>query len=765
MNNSAEHGHAKWKIALVCLVFAALIALSVSAFLRVYNSYIDQILYDERLSQMREVTGQLFSSLEDVVENQWDTAAMQVRFMERANVQSMTQAIAFMQEQADICAMTEKDISLVAVDSQGRYYTQEGRKGLLNEMEMLIDMPEQISFVSNEMTTGDARMVYLYQLAQPLELADEGKTVKVIYYGISRSMEALNPYFDCDAYGGNNTVYVLDNNGLRLFTSSSVELLNGYNAYSVLADMSYLHGSSFEATRQKLEETGLAYSNAMLDGVEYYYAFYRMEHAQWTLLFLVPSAYVAVNTVRLVNMTIEIVLVLAVVLVAVVALVIFVMLKRQQKYAIAAERRTNERLAAANERLDRANTELKSAVDAAQTAFKTAEAASRSKSDFLANMSHDIRTPMNAIVGITTLIDHDADSPEKVREYVRKIKGSNEHLLGIINDVLDMSRIESGKTELNVGEFDIRDLIDQVDTAFRPQTDERGQTLEIDAPKFKHPWMMGDHVRLLQILNNVLSNAVKYTPAGGKIRFAVEEREQSSGSFNRLLFRISDNGVGMSGEFLTHIFEPFSREEKSTTNTVQGTGLGMAIVKNLVDRMGGSIHVESRQGQGSTFEIVLNFKIAEHAQEEADAADEKQPQDDASLEGMMFLCAEDNALNAEILTELLHMEGADCRICENGALVVEAFEQAEPGDYDMILMDVQMPVMNGYQATAAIRNGSNPLGRTIPIFAMTANAFSEDIQHSLDAGMNGHISKPVDMNKLKKAIRLFRAGGVSTKVL
>ena len=268
-------------------------------------------------------------------------------------------------------------------------------------------------------------------------------------------------------------MYVLDDEGLRLFNSSRVELLSGFNAYGVLSGMEYLHGSSFEATRQKLEETGLAYSNAMLDGTEYYYAFYRMENARWTLLFLVPSSYVAVNTVRLVNMTIEMILVLAVVLVAAVGLAIFLMLKRQQKLAVAAERRNTAELAAANEKLDHANTELRRAVEAAETAFKTAEAASQSKSDFLANMSHDIRTPMNAMIGITTLIDHDADSPEKVHEYVRKIRRSNEYLLGIINDVLDMSRIESGKTVLNVGEFDIRDIVDQIDAAFRSQTKER----------------------------------------------------------------------------------------------------------------------------------------------------------------------------------------------------------------------------------------------------------------------------------------------------
>ena len=351
--------------------------------------------------------------------------------------------------------------------------TQNGPQGLLKEMEVLADAPDRVSFVTNTPTTGDARMVFLYRLDAPIALKDGNKTVKLTYYGLSQAMEALNPYFDCDAYSGNNSVYVLDDEGLRLFNSSRVELLSGFNVYSVLSGMEYLHGSSFEATRQKLEETGLAYSNAMLDGTEYYYAFYRMENARWTLLFLVPSSDVAVNTVRLVNMTIEMILVLAVVLVAAVGLAIFLMLKRQQKLAVAAERRNTAELAAANEKLDHANTELRRAVEAAETAFKTAEAASQSKSDFLTNMSHDIRTPMNAMIGITTLIDHDADSPEKVHEYVRKIRHSNEYLLGIINDVLDMSQIESGKTVLNVGEFDIRDIVDQIDAAFRLQTKER----------------------------------------------------------------------------------------------------------------------------------------------------------------------------------------------------------------------------------------------------------------------------------------------------
>ena len=387
-----------------------------------------------------------------------------------------------------------------------------------------------------------------------------------------------------------------------------------------------------------------------------------------------------------------------------------------------------------------------------QDALSAATEANHAKSDFLANMSHDIRTPMNAIIGIITLIDNNADSLEKVHEYVEKIKCSSQHLLSIINDVLDMSKIESGKTVLNIGEFNLHEVINEIENAFRPQAEARQQTFIIDVPEFKYPWLMGDNVRVMQILNNILSNAVKYTPAGGMISFSVDERPRKSRNYDKLVFRVSDNGIGMSSEFVEHIFESFTREERSVTNAVQGTGLGMAIVKNLVDLMGGAVHVESEQGKGSTFEVTLEFKIAERAQHEADSLPEGGEKCNVSLEGIKFLCAEDNELNAEILTELLHMEGAECTICGNGKFVLDEFESSKPGQYDVILMDVQMPIMNGYEATRAIRAGKNPLGATIPIFAMTANAFSEDIQRSHEAGMNGHLSKPVDLDMLKNAI-------------
>ena len=263
----------------------------------------------------------------------------------------------------------------------------------------------------------------------------------------------------------------------------------------------------------------------------------------------------------------------------------------------------------------------------------------------------------------------------------------------------------------------------------------------------------------MQIFSNLLSNAVKYTQEGGKIQFLVEECETKSSVYAKYRFLVSDNGMGMSADFKETIFDPFTRAESSMTNKIQGTGLGMAITRNLVKAMGGTIDLESELGQGSCFEVFIDLRIAENRTVALTAQEEIAEPDSNTLKGMRFLCAEDNELNAEILMELLKIEGAECTICENGEKVLETFEQSAPGDYDMILMDVQMPVMNGYEATKAIRRSSHELAMTIPIIAMTANAFSEDIQHSLAAGMNAHVSKPVEMKVLEKMIRSIKSGG------
>ena len=393
-----------------------------------------------------------------------------------------------------------------------------------------------------------------------------------------------------------------------------------------------------------------------------------------------------------------------------------------------------------------------------QKALEQAKTASVEKSNFLFNMSHDIRTPMNAVIGMTSLIRHDAGNKDKVIEYADKIDISSQHLLGIINDILDMSKIEAGKTVFKYDDFSILNFIQEINNLFHSQIDEKKQILTTKK-NIRHEWVNGDQLHLMQIFNNLLSNAVKYTQEGGEIQFLVEECETNSSVYAKYRFLVRDNGIGMSADFKDKIFDAFTRAENSVTNKIQGTGLGMAITRNLVEAMGGTIDVESELGQGSCFEVLIELRIAEDRTVALAAQEDTDEQDGNILQGMRFLCAEDNELNAEILTELLKIEGAECTICENGEEVLKAFEQSAPGDYDMILMDVQMPVMNGYEATKAIRRSSHELAKTIPIIAMTANAFSEDIQHSLAAGMNAHVSKPVEMKVLEKTIRSIKSGG------
>ena len=721
------------------------------AFFFLYQIYIQDIIYEERLNQMEEVTRQMFQNLEDVIDAHWDRVTEECNYLENAGVQTTEELCEYMKKKYGLSVYAEQRITLLAVDSEGGYYTESGNRGIFRELDYFEDSPEKISFVFNSLTDNQSEMVFLKRLSEPIYLQNDDKETVIRYLGIAQDMEQLNPYFNCDAYKRNNSVYVLDNNGFKMFNSNRVELIKGHNVFSVLKNMKYLHNSFFDKTEAELEEKGYSYSNAVLDGTEYFYGLKRMENAEWTLIFLVPAKYVATNTLKLVNFVMIFIVIFTVIVSACVILVISFVMHRNQQEAIRVERENNAKL-------ETVNTELRQAKLAAEEAFHVAQEANRSKSSFLANMSHDIRTPMNAIVGITSLIEHECDDGEKVKEYAKKIELSSQHLLGIINDVLDMSKIETGKTTLKYADFSISELLQEMNTVFHPQANEKHQTFVITGEDIQHDWVKGDRVHLMQIFTNLLSNAVKYTQAGGIIQFIVEECQTNSSVYAKFHFMVKDNGMGMSPDFKDKIFDAFTREESSLTNKIQGTGLGMAITRNLVEVMGGTIDVESVKGQGSCFEVLLDLKIAEQRVAAPTQKIQENMQDISVLKGMRFLCAEDNELNAEILTELLKIEGAECTICENGEEILKAFEQSAPGDYDMILMDVQMPVMNGYEATKAIRRSSHELAKTIPIIAMTANAFSEDIQHSLAAGMNAHISKPVAMRILEKTVRDIKSG-------
>ncbi len=384
-------------------------------------------------------------------------------------------------------------------------------------------------------------------------------------------------------------------------------------------------------------------------------------------------------------------------------------------------------------------------------ALLQAQQANEAKSMFLANMSHDIRTPMNAIVGFSTLLENEADHPEKVRRYAQRITASSRHLLGLINDVLDMSRIESGNMVLNVTRLSVPHFLEDIATIIRPQAQEKDQHLEIQTAGSVPQWILGDPLRLEQVLINLLNNAVKYTPRGGHIRLTVSDRGRRPPNYVHLRFVVRDDGIGMSPEFQKTLFEPFTREVNSLTNKVQGTGLGMAITRNLVSLMSGSISVESQKGRGSTFTVDLEFALADAAEAPRPAAPAAPAE--KSLTGKHILAAEDNEINAEILGEILRLEGIRYDLAQDGQEAVDKFLAAPPGTYDLILMDVQMPRMNGYEAARAIRASSHPDAATVPIAAMTANAFSEDIQRALNSGMNVHIPKPIDIAALHETFK------------
>lgn len=514
----------------------------------------------------------------------------------------------------------------------------------------------------------------------------------------------------------------------------------------------------------------------------------------------------------------------------------------------------NSILEAKNEQLRQANTEI-------ENARRAAEVANKAKTTFLSNMSHDIRTPMNAIVGIADLLGYETESSERIKEYTRRLQNSSHHLLGLLNDILDMSRIESGISSLNLEKLELSEQISQIETIIRTNTRERRQQFEIRTRMIRHEQINGNGTHLRQILLNILTNAAKYTPDGGRIIFEITELDSEPG-YAEYQFTISDNGMGMSQEFISTIFSPFTRAENSVTNKVQGTGLGMTITKSLVDMIGGRIDVQSEPGKGSRFTVTLKFKADENERSEingmlmigrdddvtvsakahgvtpetvcsigaaaellsrgaydvvlitsgicenissddisrlrgasekpvkiagicsdtlaqrfqetldcaivvpffwgklenglADENEKEKAESGSALSGVRFLCAEDNEMNAVILEANLKWRGASCRIFPDGKSLVDYFAAADPGEYDMILMDVQMPLMNGYEAARAIRKSSNPDGKAIPIIAMTANAFSDDIRACLNAGMDAHISKPVDMSAFEKTVRSLR---------
>ena len=643
----------------------------------------------------------------------------------------------------------ESESTLLFLQENGKAITTDGTK-------LRVDMPSKLLLdLRNGYNIG--KLVSLdynqkkkdgYLVAIPCqEYTINGETYTAI--GTLYDHSKLDSMLSVKSYNGNAYLFMLDNDGNITYTNQKEDkFFRNYFLLKHLKGDQAITEEEADSLQKKLD--GREQGVELLGSDKPYYLGYCPIENNNTMLICIVEKSVVDNVLKDYQKTIGFTTLLMAGFILLLFAGLFYSISRRSLAEQKAEyeKRNNEIQTQAMKEMEESNKKLKKAKDITTEALQTAENANKAKTDFLSNMSHDIRTPMNAIIGMTSLIRYDAGNKDKVIEYADKIDISSQHLLGIINDVLDMSKIEAGKTVFKYNDFSILNFIQEINTLFQSQIDEKKQTLTIIKENIRHEWVNGDQVHLMQIFSNLLSNAVKYTQEGGKIQFLVEECETKSSVYAKYRFLVSDNGMGMSADFKETIFDPFTRAEGSVTNKIQGTGLGMAITRNLVEAMGGTIDVESELGQGSCFEVLIDMRIAEERTIALAAQEEIDEQDDNILQGMKFLCAEDNELNAEILMELLKIEGAECIICENGERVLETFEQSAPGDYDMILMDVQMPVMNGYEATKAIRRSSHELAKKIPIIAMTANVFAEDIQKVLSVGMNDHVAKPVDMNIL-----------------
>ena len=844
----------------LAIVMLCVLTLGLGTFFAVYNSDIKNMLYSERLEHMREVTDQLFNGVGNVKDSQWSLADVFCAVL-NANCEeesTETEFREFLHQEAVLNNFAVNDSVMLAVDEKGVYYNDDGdgmsTTGDFSKKSLILqgNYPSTLNYIYNRKSVANrTEMVFLKTPTENRYIVQGDERIKIVYIGFSRNIEMISSYFDCSAYDDNCNVYILNDEGEKMFSDSPQKLIDVPNAFDMLKGLDYLHGSSYEQTMEVFNRDGVAYSNAVFDGDEYYFALYQMKKSEWIILFLVPSYCVARNTQMIVTASTWVMVFISVMMFVVAVVSIYLLLRRQQNQVVAYIKKSNEQLV-------ELNAELKTASEA--------------KSHFLSNMSHDIRTPMNAIIGVSELMSKE-DVSDKMRDYIGKIRSSGKYLLGLINNVLDMSKIEANEFGLVETPVSIAELTERLIDIIFPQADERGQNFTIKTVNLTHENIICDFTRMNQVLINLLSNAVKYTPKGGRVDCVIEEFPLEDPNYTRVRFTVADNGCGMKPEFLEHVFDPFAREKESMINRVQGSGLGMAITKNIVDKMNGSIDIESQPGKGTKVEVTIDFEIdneltpdlysrtillvdaddelvknitsafavscarlivAKNIEEvtanlskcKAEAVIIGKCDDSAKAEiarirnatkekiavfccrdfsadyvaaselgadavllrpfflsgfckafaavfennyrtdtsapevnaiaGRRFLCAEDNLLSAEILEALLKSEHAECTVYHNGKEIVEAFKNVKPGEYDAILMDVQMPEMNGLDATRLIRGGNNPLGKTIPIIAMTANIFVEDIDACIAAGMDGHIAKPIYIDVVQKTMaRIF----------
>ena len=716
-----------------------LVALLVMGGLYLRSFFVEQTA-QERSAQLREMSSQIRVNLDYNLETHWNLVASLKDSISSHSFGSAAEV------QQTICQL-EKNFHtdlygcrVLLLDDMGRGYTSVGDVGIWNDIKFLADGAIKHTFVSDTSNVEGTYLAFTHKLEGKVK---EGAGLELTHLVLLKDIKTIKKYYTTESYGGHAATYIINKNGtLAYYDAKTKDVFGARNMFKALREATYVEKNGFEKMKQNLDRDGIATANMLFNNQEYYYCIAGLEDYDLRVMLLIPAEYVAGSTLRMMESSLRVQIVFTVLLLGLFLLTLSSILKAQRNSEmIKIEQETNKKLN--NLRM------------AAEDALHVAESASKAKSTFLSNMSHDIRTPMNAIIGFTTLALSNIQDLDKVKDYLSKILSSSNHLLSLINDILDMSRIESGKVILEEQEADLEAIAKELVQLIEDQARAKGLELELDFSRLRDRAVFCDKTRLEQVLLNLLNNAIKFTPSGGHIKFTMSQLAQTPNGKGIYEIRVQDDGIGMGPEFVKKVFDPFERESTSTVSKIQGTGLGMAIAKNIVDMMGGTIEVFSEKGVGTEFVLRLELRLQDEAKQTQPAVEQEllPKQQEHDFTGRRLLLVEDNDLNREIACMMLCKYGFDLETAENGQEAVDMVAASAPGYYDLVLMDIQMPIMDGHEATKRIRALENKELAQVPIVAMTANAFDEDRKAAKECGMNGFISKPINMQEVLKALR------------
>lgn len=726
-----EKHHYYGAIAMACIIFVILI---ISVLTVNYTKEIKHQFFQERSKNLQNISSKVGDMMNSMITDVWsclDTMEYQVKKKKDIPGEGLEEWMSVIHESVCIKRKNSDRDILLFFNEDSQYYmiSEEGYyTGNWNNLSIFTELNSKDAIYSITLPNVRESQNYIMLLR---EIEDKNVTIdgtRMKYISICINTDDFKECFTVDGFEKQNFFYILSKDGHRLFRYEQGDnFIDVFNVFNALEECETIQGSSIKQLKENLIEKKNDCSEFAYNGMHYYVSSTALEFKDWFILMFVPTEILASNYDSFLKTTFFFAgIVTILVIILAVSTVTIYLLSITDRKLVTQQKIANAKLA---------------------EAAKLANVANDAKTEFLSNMSHDIRTPINGIMGMTAIALKE-NNPQKTVDCLNKIQGASNHLMSLINDILDMSRIERGKIEITNSNLNIVKLVEECVSIIYGQLENRNLDVAVDVENVVHHELFGDDLHLKQVLINILGNAVKFTPDGGKIWVRINETEHTS---TKAWFKIEveDTGIGMKEEFLKDIFRPFSQEASNSRTTYQGTGLGMAITKNIVELMEGNIAVESIYHKGSKFTVTLPFMINSRYQGVAVTQIQK------NIKGIKILLVDDNELNLEVAKELLEAEGAVITTAWNGEEAVEIFDKSKESEFDLIIMDIMMPVLDGLSASRKIRSLKRKDAATIPIIAMTANAFREDIQKSLDAGMNEHISKPVDVETILMTISKF----------